>query len=344
MQNNRNNTDRNGNRNAVDRNADRNAQNSVEFDRKEAHRLRTLNPANQWITKEHLNKIFSKLGIEGVKIGNISSYYPAFVHQSYMFPDLEILRDQTPLSKTELESISKLNLDSVSIPLQSKSYERLEYLGDSFLGSAITYYIYTRYPEEKYPLQAEGFLTKFRTKLVRGTCLSILSKKLKLDRYVLVSRQYQGVPITNEVMEDVLEALIGAMLLDLETTMGYGNAVEIIRAFVINLIERYLDVALIARRDDNYKDILLKYYHKYFEGANPRYVEISTDGPSNNRTFKAGVLNPFGDIIATGEGTKITFAEQEAAKEALKYYKQDVYSDSEEPEKELYSDSESEEL
>lgn len=315
----------------------------MEFDREEAYRLRTLNPANQWITKSHLEKVFNKLGISGVKIGQIESYYPAFVHKSYMPPGQKELREQTPLTAIE-RSVDV----SGAIPLQTESYERLEYLGDSYLGSAITYYIYTRYPVEKYPVlpgdSAEGFLTKFRTKLVRGTCLAILSKKLKFDRYILVSRQYQGEPISDDVMEDVLEAFIGAMVLDLEKTMGYGAAVETVRAFVINLMERYLDVALIARRNDNYKDILLRYYHKYFDGANPRYVEISTDGPTNNRTFKAGVLNPFGDIIATGEGTKITFAEQEAAKEALKYYGEEVYSDSEEPDKEVFTDSESESL
>lgn len=315
----------------------------MDFDREEAHRIRTLNPHNQWITKSHLEKIFTKLGIDGVRIGDITSYYQAFVHKSYMIPGYSELKDQTPLNAKERALYKSFDLDKI-IPLQKESYERLEYLGDSFLGSAITYYIYTRYPVEKYPLQAEGFLTKFRTKLVRGTCLSILSKKLKFDRYILVSRQYHGEPISNDVMEDVLEAFLGAMLLDLEKTMGYGRAVEIIRSFVVNLIERYLDISLIARRDDNYKDILLRYYHKYFDGANPRYVEISTDGPTNNRTFKAGVLNPFGDVIASGEGTKITFAEQEAAKEALKYYKQDVYSDSEEPDKEVFSDSDSESL
>ena len=143
--------------------------------------------------------------------------------------------------------------------------------------------------------------------------------------------------------------LIGAIYLDFggNDTLDFasnGPAYGVCCEFVLKLFERYLNLSQFARRENNYKDTLLQYYHKTFDGANPKYIQFPHHGPSNNRVFRAGVTNVYGDVIASGEGDKIVDAEQMAAKEALKYYGLEVYSDSEEPIKEVYSDSESESL
>lgn len=295
------------------------------------YRFRYCNPANQLIPEEHINKIFKKFKIDA-KINNIEIYRMAFVHASYLEPSEDDIKLEAPLTQEEYDP------DYPNwIPLKTESYERIEFLGDSILGCVISDYIYQRYPD-----QAEGFLTTLKTKLVRGTSLCILSKKLKFDRYILLSKNFEeNGRINDSILEDVLEAFIGAIYRDLGSG---GRAFGICQDFIIRLMERYLNLSQFVRRRDNYKDLLLQYYHRTFNGANPKYVQLSTYGPTNNRVFRSGVTNSYGDIIATGEGSKLVFAEQMAAKEALKYHHQEVYSDSEEPDKEVFSDDDSESL
>lgn len=296
--------------------------------------FRNCNPNNKLIPKEHIEKIFKKFGINET-VHSMEPYYLAFVHKSYTIPTKEEIALEPPITKEEW------NADFYNwIPLQPTAYERIEFLGDSILGEIISGYIYERYPDE-----GEGFLTTLKTKLVRGTSLCVLSKKLKFNRYVLLSTKYEEKGrYSDNVLEDVLEAFIGAIYIDFKAKYEPGRALGICHEFIIKLMEHYLNLSQFVRRRDNYKDILLQYYHKHFNGANPRYIQLSTYGPTNNRIFKAGVTNDYGDIIATGEGTKSVFAEQMAAKEALKYHNIEVYSDSEEPDKEIYEDSDSESL
>jgi ribonuclease-3 len=217
------------------------------------------------------------------------------------------------------------------VPFQQKPYEILEFLGDSILSTVITDYMIERYPD-----QNEEFLTKLKTQLVRGTNLCILAKRLAFDRYLLISRKTEqlGLRQNDDVLEDVLEAFIGAIFTDFGR---HATAFGICKDFIVRLMERYLNMNQMARRRNNYKDLLLQYFHKTFGGENPKYQLLSTHGPTNNRTFKAAVINTDGHMITTGEGSKLVFAEQEAAKEALKYYGQEVYSDSEEPDHQVYT-------
>ena len=98
--------------------------------------------------------MISKTDIEsliGVKINNLSSYQKAFIHKSALKED-DTLTD---------------------------SFETLEFMGDSVLGFVITKYLFDRYEDKK-----EGFLTKARTKLVRGETLAKIAMKLGMYKWV----------------------------------------------------------------------------------------------------------------------------------------------------------------
>ena len=86
----------------------------------------------------------------GVKINNLSSYQKAFIHKSALKED-DTLTDA----------------------------ETLEFMGDSVLGFVITKYLFDRYEDRK-----EGFLTKARTKLVRGETLAKIAMKLGMYKWV----------------------------------------------------------------------------------------------------------------------------------------------------------------
>lgn len=129
----------------------------------------------------------------------------------------------------------------------TESYERMEFMGD-----AVINFIVTRYLIEKYPDKDEGFLTRIRTKIVSGKCLSKLALKLGLDRHVQMNDKAManGWNKNDRILEDVFEALVGCVYMD----MGLVTA----RDFLTNVIEQNVDFGDVER-DDNYKDILMRY-------------------------------------------------------------------------------------
>lgn len=50
------------------------------------------------------------------------------------------------------------------MPLWEANYERLEFIGDTIYNAAISHYIFERYENEN-----EGFLSKLKNILIKGT-------------------------------------------------------------------------------------------------------------------------------------------------------------------------------
>lgn len=92
-----------------------------------------------------------------------------------------------------------------------ESYERLEFLGDRILGMVIARALYERYPNEP-----EGNLSKRYNALVdRETCADI-GRDLGVPALIRLGKQARedGASQSENVVGDVVEALIGALLLD----------------------------------------------------------------------------------------------------------------------------------
>ena len=91
------------------------------------------------------------------------------------------------------------------------SYERLEFLGDRVLGLVVARALYDRYPDEP-----EGQLSRRYNALVaRETCAEV-GRELGLPELIRLGRQARsdGANRSGNVVGDVIEALIGALLLD----------------------------------------------------------------------------------------------------------------------------------
>lgn len=91
------------------------------------------------------------------------------------------------------------------------SYERLEFLGDRILGLAIARWLYERFPSEP-----EGKLSRRYNMLVsRETCAEI-GRELGLPALIHLGKQARddGANWSDNVIGDVVEALIGALLID----------------------------------------------------------------------------------------------------------------------------------
>lgn len=100
------------------------------------------------------------------------------------------------------------------------SYERLEFLGDRVLGLIIARALYDRYPDEP-----EGKLSRRYNALVaRETCARI-GREIGLPPMINLGRQARedGADRSDNVVGDVVEAVIGALLLDggLEAAEGF---------------------------------------------------------------------------------------------------------------------------
>lgn len=225
--------------------------------------------------------------IIGMKPFDITKYKKAFVHKS----------------------VVKNAKESNSLPeFMKESYERFEFLGDSVLNLIVAKYLFNKFPNSH-----EGNLTKIRTKLVNGKTLSMFANKLELSKFLILNYKVENINgrNNNRILEDIFESLICSIYLDL----GFNHA----ERFVLNLIEKYInfDELLV---DDNYKDILLRFCQNKF-AITPNYKIIETSGPPHNRTFKISCY--IQDIeYKYGKGKNKKDAEQVAARETLKYFKQ----------------------
>jgi ribonuclease-3 len=284
------------------------------------------NPHNKLITRKEILDILHIARLNN-RPQNYELWQEAFVHTSYTLSFKPKNADAT-----EYENVIKNKPDDV-IPLQEKSNERLEWLGDGIIQSVIASYLWKRYPTED-----EGFLTKTRSKLVRTETLAKLAEILGLNQYILMSEYMESFSNGRNnprILEDTFEAFVGAMYLDFGRTdeiRGYA----VCRDFIINCFEDNVNIDEIASRDDNYKDRLMRFYQKEYSGKFPVYYEFPDSNQSSlvpgatqnsARSFHVYVMDP-DNVKRVGEGRGKTKkeAEQAAALNALKHYKQ--YNDS----------------
>ncbi len=109
------------------------------------------------------------------------------------------------------------------------SYERLEFLGDRVLGMVIARALYERYPKEP-----EGDLSRRYNALVdRETCAEI-GREIGVPTLVRLGKQARedGASQSENVVGDIVEALIGALLID--------GGIAVAERFILSEWEPYL--------------------------------------------------------------------------------------------------------
>ncbi|MBN2694840.1 ribonuclease III [bacterium] len=95
--------------------------------------------------------------------------------------------------------------------VQQPNYQRLEYLGDSTLGFVIATYLYNRFPD-----YTDGELSILKNELVKTERLNELGKYLDIPQQVVFGKGdiSKTGPNNPSIIEDVVEAIIGAIYLD----------------------------------------------------------------------------------------------------------------------------------
>jgi ribonuclease-3 len=182
------------------------------------------------------------------------------------------------------------------------TYETLEFVGDSVLGFIIAKYLYDTFPGKD-----EGVLTRLRTKLVSGKFLSRLAIDLGLQDFIIMNQKglYKGWNKNPRIVEDVLEALVGAIYLDL--------GIPAARQFFMTALQKHSNVHDIMT-DTNYKDRLLK-YAKSVELGKPEFITTYERG-GGSPSFVVDV-NLNGRKVSEGTGRSRKDAEQNGSRIAL---------------------------
>ena len=92
-----------------------------------------------------------------------------------------------------------------------QDYQRLEFLGDRVLGLVIARWLYQIFPNDK-----EGQLSARLNNLVRGETCALVARAIQVQPHLRLGKQARddGAFESDNVLGDVTEALIGALLLD----------------------------------------------------------------------------------------------------------------------------------
>lgn len=180
-----------------------------------------------------------------------------------------------------------------------KNYERLEFLGDSMLGTIISKYLYKMVPGGD-----EGYLTKMRSKIVSRKHLNELGKDLELIHFVesRIPKSHFG----DNIHGNVFEALVGAIYMD----RGYKYCEKFIDERVI---EPYVDIEQLEGKVISYKSLVIEWCQKQKKEF---HFEVYEDTGNDSLKHFAVKLTINDKITAKARDTSKKKAEEKASKRA----------------------------
>lgn len=184
--------------------------------------------------------------------------------------------------------------------------QRLEFLGDAVLDLVVAETLYAKFPEAD-----EGALDRARASIVNGENLARAANERQLGKYLEVSdahRQHHPDP-SRAMLEDALEALIGAVYLD--------GGLEAARHAIQQLLGPQIESLELSTSSQNPKGQLQEWSQKFHAGEVPVYEALAAEGPDHDRTFRVVVFLG-GRELGHGAGPSKKSAEARAAQAALK--------------------------
>ncbi len=187
---------------------------------------------------------------------------------------------------------------------ESQNYEALEFLGDAALSLAIADCLF-----ECTPNGSPGELSRMRAAVVNRRMLARLARELGLGEAVRLGKceEVSGGRLRDALLEDCLEALVGAIYLD----QGWQTA----RAFVRRIFSKEIERAQSVGKWLDYKSKLQHHCQARYRVI-PKFVVVRSAGPDHRKEFEVEVF--IGDRPAgRGIGASKKQAEQEAARVAL---------------------------
>ena len=197
-----------------------------------------------------------------------------------------------------------------------QSNEVLEFFGDSVLSLSIVSFLLAGHTERyRHGIRTElgeGDFSNIKSKLSDKTNLSVSTKKLGLEKYLLLGEGDIKLGIAEEpsVMEDLFESIVGAVYIDSDKNIDT----------VMRLVSRILDMSVYTdsrAKDVSPKNALQEWCaDKKRRLPQPVYKTLSESGPDHKKSYERGVY--IGDeLIATAVGKNLKIADALAAEKAL---------------------------
>ncbi len=182
--------------------------------------------------------------------------------------------------------------------------QRLEFLGDAILQVVITDFLFRHFSSD-----AEGQLTKLRSRLVSREALKAHGAALGLGQYLMMGRGEiaSGGRERTSTLADAFEALIGAIYLD--------SDLETARKFILTQAAPDLEQLAEEPVDINPKGHLQELLQS-ISPSSPVYELVSESGPEHNKTFAVKCVWER-MVLGEGSGHSKKQAETAAAAEAM---------------------------
>ena len=192
--------------------------------------------------------------------------------------------------------------------------ERLEFLGDAVLQTAVSALLYERFAGSD-----EGDLTRVRAHLVREDSLHRAALALGLPDVMRLSEGEArgGGANRPSILADALEAVIGAVFID----GGFEHAQAMVRLVFGEVIA----TTEVDRWSKDAKTELQEWLQARRLPV-PAYTITATRGQAHAQTLEVECSVPALNLVESGEGRSRRAAEQEAARRML-----DSLKDSDEP-------------
>jgi ribonuclease-3 len=186
----------------------------------------------------------------------------------------------------------------------SASNQRLEFLGDAFIDFVVALELYSRLPN-----LLEGELTELRSAIVRGETLARVARDLSLGSFLYMGQGEEGIGgrDRDSNLEDSLEAVVGAVLLDQGADVAYG--------ITLGLLQSELERTV---REGVVKDpkVRLQELTQGMGKGVPVYRTIDESDSEQLKIFTIEVAVE-GQVIGTGSGHRKSDGERIAAQQAL---------------------------
>ena len=182
-------------------------------------------------------------------------------------------------------------------------YERLEYMGDAVIDFVSADLIFRLHPDMN-----EGDMSKLRSYLVKSESLAKYAREINLHEDIRTGHSIDKNKIysSSKILEDVFEAIVGAVYLD----QGIEKAYQYVEFFLKEAILNYDPDSLVDPKTKLQEEMQSEHRDSV------HYVTIEASGPAHDRVFKVNVM--FNDIVlATGTGKSKKAAEEDAARNAL---------------------------
>ena len=216
--------------------------------------------------------------------------------------DYQLSNEITKITGYSVQNINlyreAFSLKTSSNYKNSKNYERLEFLGDSVLGTIISCHLFSTYPTAN-----EGYLTQMKSKIVNRKNLNKLGDELSLTQFL---QNESHASLSENLAGNLLEALIGAIYLD----QDYETCKKIV-------LERLLTPNSINQLENkiiSYKGLLLEWSQK--KKVTIKYETLEEMQPNKNLVFRTYVWLD-DDKISNATDTSKKKSEEKAAQRAF---------------------------